>query len=116
MQTVIPASPSIDHFRTTLFPDELMEPFLGHAIHDPGLAGALLVDLGWKRTTMSSCLQCGRDEPHDGVAVCHVPPGNPPNPRELRIAPSALRAHCEHGDSCGPCDDGGTKDASAPDP
>jgi hypothetical protein len=107
MQTVLPLSPSIDHFRGTLFPDELMEPFLAHAIHDPGLAVALLVDLGWRSATSSSCLACASDGDGDSITVCHVPPGNPSSRRELRIASSALRAHCDHGDFCGPCGETG---------
>lgn len=50
MQTVIPTSPSIDHFGISLYPNELMEPSLDGPIHDPGLAVNLLVDLGWTRT------------------------------------------------------------------
>jgi len=37
--------------------------------------------------------------------VCHVPPGNPDNPRQLCIAPSAVADHLDNheGDTIGPC-------------
>lgn len=38
---------SVSHWSDELFPDELMEPFFTHAIHDVGLAGAALLDIGW---------------------------------------------------------------------
>lgn len=38
---------SVSHFSDSLAPNQLMEPFYTGPIHDPGLAGSLLLDLGW---------------------------------------------------------------------
>jgi len=38
---------SVSHFSTTLFPNELMEPFATGPIHNVGLAAQLLADIGW---------------------------------------------------------------------
>ena len=43
--------------------------------------------------------------PDNRVAICHLPPGRPRNVNTL-LPPSALPAHCGHGDSCGPCESG----------
>lgn len=40
------------------------------------------------------------------VDICHLPPGNPGNPQDLNVAPSAVSAHLAHGDwvgTCAPC-------------
>ncbi|MFO1434669.1 MAG: hypothetical protein U1F76_32065 [Candidatus Competibacteraceae bacterium] len=39
------------------------------------------------------------------VTLCHVPPGDPNNPQELVVAPSAAKAHLKNhaGDHLGPC-------------
>jgi hypothetical protein len=37
----------VSHWSDELFPDELMEPYFTHAIHDVSLAGAALLDMGW---------------------------------------------------------------------
>jgi hypothetical protein len=48
------------------------------------------------------------------VLVCHIPPGNLDNPREINISVDALDAHLAHGDTEGECpvdgdgDGGGT--------
>lgn len=57
----------------------------------------------------TACLECPAGT--DGkVTICHFPPGNPSNRHTLSISPSALPAHCmNHGDTCGPCDDGQTQ-------
>ena len=39
----------------------------------------------------------------DPVVVCHIPPGNTANTRNLRINRSALKAHLAHGDTEGGC-------------
>ncbi|WP_372682442.1 hypothetical protein [Desulfosarcina sp.] len=43
---------SISHFSTSLSPDELMEPSFTAAIHDVGLAAALMQDLGWSASSL----------------------------------------------------------------
>lgn len=57
-----PAQPgsSVSHFTNIIHPDQLMEPALppGVAIHDVGLAGPLLADLGWKINLQSVSLIC----------------------------------------------------------
>ena len=40
----------------------------------------------------------------DKVTICHFPPGNPSNPREITVAASAVPAHLEHGDFVGSCE------------
>ena len=35
--------------------------------------------------------------------ICHSSPGNVENRLTLSIPPPALRAHCNHGDTCGSC-------------
>lgn len=37
------------------------------------------------------------------VAVCHIPPGNPPAAHTLQLPEPALRAHLKHGDKAGAC-------------
>ncbi|MGH7572594.1 MAG: carboxypeptidase-like regulatory domain-containing protein [Gemmatimonadota bacterium] len=37
------------------------------------------------------------------VLVCHIPPGNPENAREIEISEDALEAHLAHGDTEGEC-------------
>ncbi len=41
------------------------------------------------------------------IMICHVPPGNPQNPRTIGISFNALPAHLTHGDTIGPCAVGG---------
>lgn len=56
-----------------------------------------------------ACLECAPG-PDGKVTICHFPPGNPSNRHTLSISPSALSAHCmNHGDTCGPCDEGQTQ-------
>ena len=38
------------------------------------------------------------------VEVCHVPPGNSDNRRNIRVKPAAVEAHLAHGDYLGGCD------------
>jgi len=42
------------------------------------------------------------------VLICHVPPGNPDNPRTICISENAVAAHFANhkGDHCGPCEEG----------
>ena len=35
--------------------------------------------------------------------ICHIPPGNPDEPRTIRIAESGVEAHLDHGDTLGAC-------------
>ncbi|CAM2009735.1 M43 family zinc metalloprotease [Acanthopleuribacter pedis] len=44
---------SVSHFSTDLSPDELMEPFFTQATTNPGLAVALLGDLGWQEQPLA---------------------------------------------------------------
>ncbi|HEV8359099.1 MAG TPA: CARDB domain-containing protein [Candidatus Thermoplasmatota archaeon] len=49
-----------------------------------------------------------------GVAVCHVPPGNPGNAHTIHVGEAAVRAHLAHGDHEGACDgDEGSVQADA---
>jgi hypothetical protein len=41
------------------------------------------------------------------VTICHMPPGNPANGQSITISVNALPAHLAHGDTIGPCGDGG---------
>ena len=38
---------SVSHWSDDLFPNELMEPFFTHPLHDVGLAAEALADIGW---------------------------------------------------------------------
>ena len=40
------------------------------------------------------------------ITICHKPPGNPSNTQTITVAASALKAHLDHGDEIGPCDNG----------
>ncbi len=42
------AGSSVSHWDTSLFPDQLMEPFYTGPNHDPGLLLPALVDMGWR--------------------------------------------------------------------
>ncbi|MCA9439838.1 MAG: hypothetical protein KC964_03460, partial [Candidatus Omnitrophica bacterium] len=42
---------SVSHFSTTVYPNELMEPYYTGPNHDPGLAVSLFDDLGWTIAT-----------------------------------------------------------------
>jgi hypothetical protein len=57
-----PAEPgsSVSHFTNVIKPDQLMEPALppGVAIHNVGLAGPLLADIGWTISLQSVSLIC----------------------------------------------------------
>jgi hypothetical protein len=46
---------SISHWDERLGPDELMEPFFTHAIHDVGLAAEALGDMGWTALPPGGC-------------------------------------------------------------
>jgi cysteine-rich repeat protein len=70
---------SVYHFSTALEPDEVMEPFYTGPRHDVGLAGQLMVDLGWP---LNSCgngvldaeegCDDGNDIVGDGCSFCTV--------------------------------------------
>ncbi len=38
-----------------------------------------------------------------GTLICHVPPGNPSNARNITVGSAALKAHLGHGDHVGAC-------------
>lgn len=42
-------------------------------------------------------------EGEEGVAVCHIPPGNPGNAHTIHVGASAVQAHLAHGDHEGAC-------------
>jgi hypothetical protein len=50
----------------------------------------------------------------DPVTVCHIPPGNKQNSRNLTISRAALKAHLAHGDVEGGCDQDGKHDKAKP--
>lgn len=50
----------------------------------------------------------------DPVTVCHMPPGNNQNSRNLTISRAALKAHLAHGDVEGGCDQDGKNDKGKP--
>ena len=52
---------SLSHFDTTLEPDELMEPSLNEANHDPGRGLAVLRDAGWEIRTGPCPGDCNGD-------------------------------------------------------
>ena len=45
----------------------------------------------------------GEEPNEDKVLVCHVPPGNPDNPRTISISEDDEQDHLDHGDSPGVC-------------
>ncbi len=48
--------------------------------------------------------------PGGEVTICHRPPGNPSNAHTIRVDPPAVAGHLAHGDTLGPCQDGGDED------
>lgn len=48
---------------------------------------------------------CHQTNGQDGIAICHVPPGNPENPLSLCVGAPAVNPHMEQheDDSCGVC-------------
>jgi hypothetical protein len=50
------------------------------------------------------------------VRICHVPPGNPDAAHTITVAPPALRAHLDHGDTEGACNARLVDDAERPSP
>ncbi|MEZ5398187.1 MAG: hypothetical protein R2729_00875 [Bryobacteraceae bacterium] len=45
-----------------------------------------------------------RAEAGNGVLICHTPPGNPLNSREMIVDERAVDLHLQkHGDTIGPC-------------
>jgi len=52
---------SVSHWSDELFPDELMEPYFTHAIHDVGLAAEALADMGWNAPGVTCQADCNGD-------------------------------------------------------
>ncbi|KAA3609446.1 MAG: hypothetical protein DWQ01_08925 [Planctomycetota bacterium] len=50
-------------------------------------------------------------EDGDWVVICHRPPGNPKAAKTMRIPRSALKAHLDHGDTLGPCEESEESDS-----
>ena len=44
---------------------------------------------------------------NENITLCHVPAGNPNNAHTITVSENAVPAHLGHGDSCGPCEEGG---------
>jgi subtilisin-like proprotein convertase family protein len=54
----------------------------------------------------SACLDC-QPGANGKVTICHFPPGNSAARHTIEVSAAALPAHCmNHGDTCGPCDEG----------
>ncbi len=51
--------------------------------------------------------ECWDDDGDGQVTICHLPPGNSGNPQTMDVNQNNLPAHLAHGDSCGPCEEGG---------
>jgi hypothetical protein len=43
------------------------------------------------------------DCPGNKVLICHIPPGNPLNAKEICVGTAAVKAHVKHGDNIGEC-------------
>ena len=52
---------SVSHWSDELFPDELMEPYFTHPIHDVGLAAEALADMGWNAPGATCQADCNGD-------------------------------------------------------
>ena len=64
--------------------------------------GYMTVPLAIDATPDCPCGTAGETIP-ERLTICHVPPGNPDGAHTITIAPSAVPAHLEHGDTLGPC-------------
>jgi hypothetical protein len=53
--------------------------------------------------------------PPQRVVICHYPPGNPGNAQTLTVDAAALPAHKAHGDTLGPCPNGGSSSGGGDD-
>ncbi|MBV1883111.1 MAG: DUF11 domain-containing protein [Pseudomonadales bacterium] len=56
---------SVSHYSDALSPDQLMEPFYSDAIHDLGIAGAALSDMGWGNFTDLGLVLTDSSDPID---------------------------------------------------
>ncbi len=65
---------------------------VGQGVNPDGQEHAFLL-------TPVGCAPDGRGR----VTICHRPPGNPDHARTMSVNASAVAAHLEHGDYCGPC-------------
>src|SRR5262249_38155892 len=83
------AGSSVSHWDTALSPDEVMEPVYTGPNHDPGLAVALLGDLGWSlgsspsttTTTLPSAIDgyaCDKASVNVAAGGIKLPKANPP--------------------------------------
>ncbi len=59
----------------------------------------------WVSKGTSSAATHGGGSGGKGVAVCHIPPGNPSAAHTIHVGASAVSAHVAHGDVLGSCDD-----------
>ncbi|MGI0008346.1 MAG: hypothetical protein ACRD92_01855 [Nitrosopumilaceae archaeon] len=50
------------------------------------------------------------------TTICHIPPGNPDNPRTISVSNKAVAKHLGHGDHVGRCNDSQSGGSSTPDP
>ena len=50
------------------------------------------------------------------TTICHIPPGNPDNPRTISVSNKAVAKHLGHGDHVGRCNDSQSSGSSTPDP
>ena len=57
-------------------------------------------------TVLGSILRIDVDAP---ITICHIPPGNPANPRTITIGREALPFHLAHGDSIDSCTAGSSR-------
>ncbi len=103
-------SPCIDAADNTAVPKGVVMDLDGNPrfVDDPntddtGFGKPPIVDMGAYEFQFQD--PCADDDGDGRVTICHIPPGNPARARTITVGASAVLAHLEHGDYCGPCEE-----------
>ncbi len=66
-----------------------------------GMTGEVALDVERVRGELIDRPDEGSDD--DKVEICHIPPGNPGNAKEIEVDVSSVPSHLDHGDNVGEC-------------